>query len=242
MSLFTDGPAATIAALQEYESSILDVAATEGIDLAVKLNVAHRETGIDLQRFLEEHGGASLRNVVVTEPLATWETFRALVLTFRDAYHNQMNDRYQPKWKEYERRAAWAADVLFQLGVGITWNPVPKAERPALTAGSGDLAAATYYVRITWVGASGEEGAPSEMAVISVPDASTVTVRAGAVPAGVQGWNVYAGYDSSSIMLQTDTPVAAGATWTVPATGLRNGRPPDAGQAPQTMLKRVFRF
>lgn len=242
MSLFTDGPAATIAGLREYESSILDVASTEGIDLAVKLNVAHRETGIDLQRFLDEHGGAALGNVVVTEPLAAWETFRALVLTFRDAYHNQMNDRYQPKWKEYERRAAWAADVLFQLGVGVTWTPVPRAERPMLAAGSGDLAAATYYVRIAWVGAGGEEGAPSEMAVISAPDASTVTVRAGAAPAGTQGWNVYAGYDSSSTMLQTDRPVAVGAAWTVPAAGLRNGRAPDNGQAPQATLKRVFRF
>ncbi len=243
MSLFTDGPGATIESLREYESSILDVASTEGIDLAVKLAVAHRETGIDLQTFLDEQGGATLANVVVTAPLALWETFRTLVLTFRDAYHNQMNDRYEPKWKEYERRAAWASDVLFQLGVGVTWSPVPKAERPVLAIGSGDVAAATYYACATWVGANSEEGTPSEMVVASAPDASSVMVRnEGAAPAGAQGWNVYAGYEASRMRLQTVTPVAAGAAWSVPATGLTDGRPPGEGQLPQAMLKRISRF
>ena len=49
-------PYATIEALREYESSILDVASTEGIDLTVKLNVAHREVGIELDRFFDRLG------------------------------------------------------------------------------------------------------------------------------------------------------------------------------------------
>ncbi len=242
MSLFTDGPAATIEQLREYESSILDVAATEGIDLAVKLNVAHRETGIDLQRFLDEHGGATVGNVVVTTPLEAWETFRTLVLTFRDAYHSQMNDRYEPKWKEYEKRAEWAAEALYQLGIGVTWTPVPRAERPALSTGAGPLPAAVYYVQVTWVGSNGEEGSPSETAVLSAPDATTIIVRTGAAPTGVQGWNVYAAYAASGLTLQNDAPVPCGVTWTVPGTGVRTGRPAGSGQSPQAMLKRAFRF
>jgi hypothetical protein len=239
MALFTDGPATSIAALREYESSILDVAATEGIDLTVKLTVAHRETGIDLERFLTEHGGAALDNVVVTSPLKAWETFRTLVVTFRDAYHSQMNDRYEPKWKEYERRARWAEDALFQLGVGITWSPVAKANPPAVTVGAGAVVAATYYFRVSWRGANGEEGAPSEISVASASDASAVTVDAGPLPPGVMSWN--AGHSACEATLQNDASLGAGETWSVPAGGLANGRAVGTGQAPQAMLKRFQR-
>jgi len=44
------------------------------------------------------------------------------------------------------------------------------------------------------------------------------------------------------MMLQTETPVAPGAAWSVPAAGLMEGRLPGGGQLPQAMLKRVPRF
>lgn len=242
MALFTDGPAATIEGLREYESSILDVAATEGIDLTVKLNAAHREVGIDLDRFLQEAATGRLSCVVVTAPLAAWETFHTLVLTFRDAYHSQLNDRHLPKWKEYERRAKWASEALFQLGVGLTYSPIAKPGLPTLQAIPGSLPAALYYVRTTWAGSGGAEGAPSDIAVLSAPDPTGVEVKCAAAPAGVAGWNVYAGPTLADITLQNDSPLNPVQPWTIPATGLRTGRTWVNEQQPDTLIKRLSTF
>lgn len=242
MALFTDGPAATIEGLREYESSILDVAATEGIDLTVKLNAAHREVGIDLEQFLAEAAAGRMNCVVVTAPLAAWETFHALVLTFRDAYHSQLNDRHLPKWKEYERRAKWASEALFQLGVGLTYSPISKPGLPSLEAIPGSLPAGLYYVRTTWAGTGGAEGAPSDIAVLSAPEPTGVEVRSGAAPAGVAGWNVYAGASLTDITLQNDAPLNPAQPWTIPVSGLRAGRSQVNEQQPDTFVKRVRTF
>jgi len=47
--LFTDCPAITIEDLADYETSILDTAGTEGIDLTVKIRLAINEVGIQLK-------------------------------------------------------------------------------------------------------------------------------------------------------------------------------------------------
>ncbi|HWR50774.1 MAG TPA: hypothetical protein VN428_06685 [Bryobacteraceae bacterium] len=242
MALFTDGPAATIEGLREYESSILDVAATEGIDLTVKLSAAHREVGIDLERFLDEAAQGRLSCVAVTAPLAAWETFHALVLTFRDAYHSQLNDRHLPKWKEYERRAKWASEALFQLGVGLMYSPIPKPGLPVLKAMPGSLPAGLYYVRTTWARSGGAEGAPSDIAVLSAPGPTGVEVRCTAAPSGVAGWNVYAGESLADITLQNDVPLTPAHPWTIPVTGLRAGRASVNEQQPDTMVKRLRTF
>ncbi len=242
MALFTDGPAATIEGLREYESSILDVATTEGIDLTMKLNVAHREVGIDLARFLEEAAKGRLSCVVVTAPLAAWETFHTLVLTFRDAYHSQLNDRHLPKWKEYERRVKWASEALFQLGVGLTYSPISKPGLPALETMPGSLPAGLYYVRTTWAGSGGAEGAPSDIAVLSTPDPTGVEVKCAAPPEGVVGWNVYAGASLTDITLQNDVPLNPAQSWAIPATGLRTGRTRVNEQQPDTFVKRLRTF
>lgn len=242
MALFTDGPAATIERLREYESSILDVAATENIDLTMKLNTAHREVGIDLERFLEEAGTGKLHCVVITAPLAAWETFHTLGLTFRDAYHSQLNDRHLPKWKEYERRAKWASESLFQLGVGLTYAPIPKPAAPVLTAVPGNLPTGVYYVRTTWVGAGGVESAPSDIAVLNAMAATGIEVRCAPAPGDIAGWNVYVGPTIADITLQNDLAVKAVQSWTAPATGLRTGRAWVNEQCPDRVVKRTRRF
>ncbi len=241
MGLFTDGPPADIEALREYESSILDVAATEKIDLTVKLAVAQRELGIELERFLDGRSDVTLANVVVTDALLVWHTFHTLALTFRDAYHNQLNDRYRAKWTEYEKRARWASEALFHLGAGVTYRPIPRAKAPAVWAEpEAAAAAATYCVRVTWVGA-GEEGSPSDAAVLTAPQGSTLVVQADPAGGGaaVIGWNVYAGYGPTGLALQNDAPVATGGTWRAPASGLRQGREPGTGQTPEAVIRRL---
>jgi hypothetical protein len=52
MALFVDGNPSQLTDLANYESAIVEVAATEGIDLTAKGTVAALEIGLDLQRFL----------------------------------------------------------------------------------------------------------------------------------------------------------------------------------------------
>jgi hypothetical protein len=247
MALFTDGTISTIDELLAYESALLDVARTERIDLTVKLLLARQEIGIDLTAFLVERSSGSwqgwlgprleLGNIVVTEPLKKWHLFHTLALVYRDAYNSQLNDRYQGKWKEYDRLSRWASGALFRIGVGTVSDPVPQAARPVLGSAAGPQPEATYYVRVAWVSAAGEEGNPSELAVLSAPAGTLLVVEAVEPPANAQSWNVYVGVTIGDVTLQNGVPLAVGQTWTEPETGLERGRPPGTGQAPQSYLR-----
>jgi hypothetical protein len=245
MALFTDGSISTIADLLGYESAILDVAKTEGIDLTTKLRLAGEELAVEFAAFLaRDHSGRRLDQIVVTEALHKWHTFLALALTYRDAYNRQLNDRYEGKWKEYEKRAVWAAAALYQAGVGIVSDPMERAEAPEISMAPSTLAGATYFVSVTWTGRGDAEGAPSEVAGFSAPDGSALVVRAIDPPSNATGWNVYAGLTANDLRLQNASPIALNQVWTEPASGLTQGRAAGQGQQPETFVRdsaqRVF--
>lgn len=242
MALFTDGLISTIEELLGYESAILDVARAEGIDLTTKLKLAEEEVAVDLQAFLaRQNDTRRLEQIVVTEPLHKWHTFRALSVAYRDAYNRQLNDRYEGKWKEYERMAAWASGALYEAGVGMTSDPVPRAQQPELTTVGGPLAAATYFVSITWLGRTGAEGAPSELAALTAAEGSALCVRALNAPGNVVGWNVYAGHTGNDLSMQNESPLGPEQTWVAPASGLKKGKAIGRGQQPETYLRQSAR-
>jgi hypothetical protein len=253
MALFTDSSISTIEELLAYESSILDVAKTEGIDLTTKLKLAQEEIAVDLYAFLARQNDTwdlnqitlsqpwKLDQIVVTEPLHKWHTFRTLSITYRDAYNRQLNDRYQGKWNEYEALAVWASGALFSAGVGVTSDPVRRARQPQLATVAGECGAATYFVSITWVGPAGSEGAPSTLAALTAPSNSALSVTTGQAPPTVIGWNVYAGYSDTDLSLQNDAVLAPNQTWIEPAHGLRPGNAVGNGQKPDVFLQQSSR-
>jgi len=252
MALFTDGTISTIDELLAYESSLLDVARTERIDLTVKLLLARQEIGIQLAMFLLERGGGEwagmawpvleLKRVVVTAPLKKWHVFHTLALVHRDAYNSQLNDRHQGKWKEYHRLAQWASQALYRIGVGIVGDPVVQADKPSLSSVAGPLPGATYYVRVAWLNASGVEGNPSDLAVLSTGTNTLLVVQAVNPPENARWFNVYAGLTLGNETLQNITPVPAGKAWTLPATGLKQGRAPGTGQEPDSYVRATGGF
>lgn len=252
MALFTDETLSTIDELLAYESSLLEVARTERIDLTVKLELAREELGIELTLFLVERGGGEwsgvvgpaleLGNIVVTEALKKWHLFHTLGLVYRDAYNSQLNDRYQGKWKEYERRARWAERALYRIGVGVTGDPVAQAAKPVLSSVAGPLPGAVYYARAAWLNANGEEGNPSELAVLSTGANTLLVAETVNPPANAQTWNVYVGLSIGGERLQNETPMPVGQVWTEAATGLKQGRAPGTGQAPQWYLRATGGF
>lgn len=240
MALFTDGGITTLEDLLAYESSLLETARTEGIDLAVKLILAQEELGIDLRRFLVQQGaeGLALRNIVVTEPLRKCHTFRALALSYRDAYNSQLNDRYLAKWKAWEHKAAWAWEALIETGIGLIQAPIERAPGPQLTVAQGPGQAATYYIRVAWTNSAGEEGAASDPVVATTRDGEILQVRVGEPPEHATGWNLYASYSQREAMLQNPAPITLNEGWQLGVGALAQGRGPTGGQAPDYYLQK----
>jgi len=243
MALFTDGTISTLEDLRSYESTIYDLASTEGIDLSQKLVLAQRELEVELIRRFFLDDPEDLGKLVVTLPLKLWHIFQTLTLVYRDAYNSQLNDRYKGKWQEYERLAKWAFDNLLTTGVGIVDQPVGKAARPVMTTVAGNGQASMYWARAAWIGEAGGEGCPSDLSVLSAPNGTAPVIAAGAAPAGVAGWNVYVSTEPGAAYLQNSSPIAVGESWTMPPSGLVAGRAAGEGQAPSSYkrFERVLR-
>jgi hypothetical protein len=248
MMLLTDGNPNTDEDLRVYESGILDVSHGEMINLVAKLGLATEEISeIVLNILLDQtttvSGGDVTRrllgvsDVVVTRQLKRWHALYTLAIFYRDAYNDQLNDRYLAKWNEYLLLARGARDITTQYGIGLVTTPVPQASTPVLGSVPGLLPAAVYYVRITWVSAAGAEGNPSCATAFEAPIASLLTVTNGVnVPAVAAGFNVYAGLTDSSTTLQNSTPIAIGQTFTEASTGLVAGVLVGMGQSPDTYI------
>lgn len=243
MALLVDGNPSQITDLANYESSIVEVAATEGIDLTAKLTVAALEASLELQRFLvRQLGGQSftLGNVAVTDGLKQWHTLLALAATYRDAHFQQLNDRHKQKWKEYERLAKAAGQMLLETGVGLVFNPLAKPVQPLVSQMAGNQPARTYYVRVAWLDATGAESTPSETTAMTTMEGTALTVRAIGAPASAVGWNVYAGLRDDLVSKQNNGQLTLGSTWTLPSAGLlTSGAVPGNGQNADYYLRHV---
>jgi hypothetical protein len=242
MALFTDGPAASIEDLAAQDSQLLNVASAEGIDLTVKLGLAHEAIGLELEELLRRGSSFGLVNVVVTPALRLWHTYRTLESVYRDAYHSQLNDRYAGKRDQFRELSKWAYNRVIQAGVGIAPTPVPKASGLDLQPAAGALPDGTYYVSMAWVNAAGEEGACSGPAVIEVAGGAFAAYPP-AAPAEAAGWNVYAGTAPEWMARQNGQRLANGEPWvaqSVTASGARpgNGQNPSLTQAIPRVLQR----
>src|SRR5580700_4736433 len=111
--LLTDGNPNDSVALTVYESAILEVAHIERINLDVKLTLATEEISEDILDVLLDHTQADdpesairrmigVTGVVVTPQLKRWHALHTLEIVYRDAFNNQLNDRYLAKFQEYQ--------------------------------------------------------------------------------------------------------------------------------------------
>jgi hypothetical protein len=225
MALFTDGSIASIEDLKEYESSVLQTASVEGIDVTAKLKIAHRGMSFEIAAYLGRHGFTApgdLGRVVVSEALLHWHCLHTLELIYRDAYNSQLNDRYLGKWKEYAQNSARAAATATSLGVGMVSTAVVKATTPVVTAEAGGAyGARTYYVAVLWQAGNGATGEQSDAVIVSAPVSTLVKVDPGPAPSNASGWFVYVGLTEDSLFRQSSLPMAPGSSWLEPATGLR---------------------
>ena len=241
--LLTDGSPNTTEDLRVYESAILGLANSETIDLGVKLDLAAEEIAEEVLDFLLGHAGMAAQrrrtgvsDVVVSRQLKRWQALHTLEIVYRDAFNNQLNDRYQAKFLEYQTLSRDARERYFRFGVGLVLVPIPRATAPVFSAVAGVIPETTYYAQASWVGASGQEGAPSEMTAYDAPAGSLPVVQMTNAPAAATGFNVYLGLTPDGLALQNPTAIAVGESFTLPSTGLAAGAAPGDGQAADTYV------
>jgi hypothetical protein len=242
MALFTDGPISDADELRRYENDILSVASAENIELEAKIALAQQDLANEVLLFLLRR--SSLRettlalrsrqevsDVVVNGPMRQWHAHKTLALVYRDAYNNQLNDRYQGKWKEYEQLARSSKATYFQLGVGLVGQPVPKAAPPTLSNSTGSGVGGNYAVAVTWVNTGGQEGAPSDLSELTTSNGQQLIVAVGTAPENAVGWNVYVGSSPAAATLQNQSPITGDGSWTM-TSGPISGAPLPKGQVP----------
>jgi hypothetical protein len=240
--LLTDGNPNDTDDLRVYESAILDVANTEAIDLNAKLGLATQEISEDVLDVLLDHTRAfdpqstmrrtkGVSDVVVTPQLKRWHALHTLGVVYRDAFNNQLNDRYEAKCIEYGELSKNARDRTYHFGIGLALNPLPQAQCPLFSFVAGYVPATMYYAQVSWVSASGQVGAPSDPTTYQTPADGLAVVTAVNPPVAATGFNVYMGLTPDTITLQNSATVAVGASFTLPSSGLVVGVAPGSGQA-----------
>lgn len=241
--LFTDGNPTRAEDLRIFESNIYEVANVEGIDLDAKLKIAAEEIGDQIMAYLLQPGSGDpqagsrralgLSTLVVTPAMRRWHSLHTLALTFRDAFHNQVNGRYRETWVQYVSAAAEAKLTLFRIGLGFVINPLARPSRPVVASVAGGWAAGTYSVAVAWVDGAGNLSAPSDIATLEIAVTGLpVVTMTGAVPSSAVGWNVYMAdaADNGDLMQQNAAPVAIGSSWSPAASALVPGELPVSGQ------------
>jgi hypothetical protein len=173
--------------------------------------------------------------------LKLWHTFQTLALFYRDAQARKVDDKYLPKWREYKELAKWAADLLFQTGVGLAMSPVPRAEQPVIAFAASTLPAMSLYVRTTWVGHDGAEGAGGKERAVHTVANQALQLTMGPAPAEAAGWHVYIGQSQGEALRQTVEALTPDAEWVMPAGGVVDGQELGNGQ-PAEMYRTAPKF
>lgn len=231
MALLVDGDINRIEDLKEWDTTVLEVANGEGIDLEAKLRLAAKEIEEEVESFLKWQERGQLGQVQVSTPLQRWHVLLTLGAVYRDAYFSQLNDRYGARWKHYTELAAAQERRYFDIGVATVSQPVRRPERLEAVLGDGTAPAATYWMQATVLDASGRESAPGPLVMVSSPLPHGLTVRLPYAPAGATHWNLFATQNDSSPGLQNGAPLAVSESWTLPGTGIVPGRPAGSGQS-----------
>lgn len=241
MALFTDG-ISTIQDLMAQDTTVLATAQTENIDLSQKLTLAQQGLGIELTTLLQGcntcdwpfwlQPESQLNNIVVTPPLQLWHVFLTLTMVYRDAYFDQLNDRYKGKRDQFQQLAKGALEKLIQTGIGMVANPIPQAAPPQLTSIAGGEPGMTYWASVSWLNVEGQEGQPGNPSTLVVAAGNALVAQPVTQPTNATAWNVYVGLLPTTMTLQNTAPLPLDQVWVQAGPVSTAGQAPGSGQAP----------
>jgi hypothetical protein len=240
--LLTDGNPADAAVLRGYEEQILDIAATQGLDLQTKLDIAADQVEDELESWLatrdntRRRGAPSISRVVVTPALRRWHAMQTLELFYRDAYYQDLNDRFKGKWSMYAELKNEARKTFLGRGVEMVARAVAIGPEARGGLGSGPFGPMDLLIAASWVDAAGVEGAAGSPTVLEMPQGSRAMARIDAeAPAGFR-WNVYAGVLAADMHMQNTQPLLPGDVWVQTAELRTDSKAPRDGQGPDYVV------
>ncbi len=247
MALLTDGPVSTAADLQAHDSSILDTARTEGIDLEAKIAIAQRELELQISVFLLRMGDGGtmgpagepdLRKVVVTAGVERWHALLTLAAVYRDAHGSQLNDRYLARWQQFAKLASETADLAMETGIGAVRAPIGRPSAPTVSGSGVAAPGISYEIAVAWRSAFGSTSAASAAAIHDGANGAFPVVSVTGAPPDAAGWDVFAALAGGVPTRQNAAILSPGSAWTLPDTGLVNGPPAAPGQSPDYYVRR----
>jgi hypothetical protein len=222
--------------LQAYDGSVTTVASEENIDLTAKMSQSEAWITDRVDAFLRWQSALTVQNARVDERLKRWHLANVLAMLYRDASFSQANDRFEKKWKVFEQDAAQRKAEYFLAGVPYVANPVWKPGAPTVAVIAGVQPARAYRVAITRVDAAGRESAPSELTAVQAAAGNGFAVAANGL-AENDRWNVFATDDDLPMRKQNEGVLTSSATWTLPESGLSEGREAGDGQPPDGWVR-----
>ena len=246
MALFTDTNIVTEADLLAYEGSLDSIVSSQAIDLPTKICLATSAIGDRLLLWLLDVRASDrqwlnrrllgLTTVVVTSLLHRWLCFETLSRVFAEAANSQLNTRFEAKLSQYQEESGRAANAFFRSGAGIVYRPLPRPAVPLVSVQSGPAPAQTMEIQTAWVNSLGQESGLSAVNEVTLAANSSIAVAMSeaalnAPPAAI-GWNIYAAAGPNNATRQNTAPVAVGASWELPSSGLVQGPNPIDGQQP----------
>jgi hypothetical protein len=244
MALFVDGPAVVVDSLTEYDTNVLSVAASEGINLTTKIQLAQEQMYLEINRWLRRssfretvtlsgiHYG--IEHVVWSKAMRVWQVYQALAFIYRDAYYSQLNDRHQARAKEYEKLANKAQMDFAEYGLGMVQAPLKRPQQPVASLVPAQEAGGTYYFAVTYTNDAGQESSASGVLSVEVTDGNAVDLTlAPPLSGNATGWNLYAGASPEQMVRQNDGALVLTADWAyLPSLAVTDGAKAGPGQAP----------
>lgn len=239
MAMLLDGPPSTIGDLSVRDSDLLDVSATEGIDLSAKLQLAATDIGNTVDSLLTSllpsclevrQRFPSLRHIAVTPQLKLWHTFSTLRMVYQDVYYSRLNDRYQAKMKMFREEESRALNDLRAVGFGVVFDPLPQAIAPNVAMVQSTDAGGTVYVAVNYVNLKGEQGLASIPIEADIPAGNAAALNLTTLAENATGWNLFAGISPDALYQQNSQTLDPLAVVTLAPDTLASGPKPGSGQ------------
>ncbi|MBM3758870.1 MAG: hypothetical protein FJW36_01355 [Acidobacteria bacterium] len=217
MALIKDQPISCLTDWMAFDSKLSILSEQESTSIESKSRLAQNEIETQVTSFLLRQSGLSesasrqlLDKVVVTEPLSRWHSLLTLSLFYVDVASMQNSALHREQAKYYEAKAKEASDQLFEVGVGVVYQPIAKAPVPLVVISAGSNPSRFLRGRIRLVDIDGAVGTLSEEFLVDMTSGETAELSVDSLPPRVLGWILFLGESSESLRESIISPVPAG--------------------------------
>ncbi len=210
MALLKDQSITCLTDWMAYDTKLTILSEQESTSIEAKSRLAQNEIETQVTSFLLRQSGLSefaarqlLSQIVVTEPLARWHSLLTLSLFYADIACLQNNALHRDQARYYELKAEAARMQLFETGVGIVNQPVPKAPVPFVVLVPGSNTPRFLRARVRFVSPDGAVGALSSEFNLDLTNGETAQLSFTSLPENVAGWLLFLGETSDPLNLAT---------------------------------------